>query len=396
MNSNRSFKDPPPAPPAAVASLEDLGDSWGEDPEEVFDRPTFIPEVPPTEAELIASSLSKNKPWIQPPTIVSKNTSKTASELEFNLDALGSPPPIPPRGPGRARPISVQNLPPYSAQQHLHDPFSKPTPPAALPFSGARSERSRVDGTAVPLLADDPLSFSDPDDLTIPSRESFPDDLDLDFEALRNPKMREPPPSPAVLPPEDEEPHTAPYSFDLDPIQKHHTPGQLRQPPPTPSPTNPLEDFTADLFGTEGMTPLPPMMGDTQDPRLRLSPTERLLREMRDKFALGDFSGALEAAESLIEQKKFLEEANRFAENCKSRLCSMYEAKLGAPGRIPRLVLPPEQVRWLSLDHRAGFILSCVDGYSTIEEILDVSGMPPLDTLRILYDLLQQKVIGIP
>ena len=60
------------------------------------------------------------------------------------------------------------------------------------------------------------------------------------------------------------------------------------------------------------------------------------------------------------------------------------------------MVLPPEQVRWLSLDHRAGFILSCVDGYSSIEEILDVSGMPQIDALRILHELLVQKVISVP
>jgi hypothetical protein len=52
-------------------------------------------------------------------------------------------------------------------------------------------------------------------------------------------------------------------------------------------------------------------------------------------------------------------------------------------------------VRWLSLDHRAGFVLSCVDGYSSIDEILDVSGMPPLDALRVLYELLQQRIIAV-
>jgi hypothetical protein len=121
-----------------------------------------------------------------------------------------------------------------------------------------------------------------------------------------------------------------------------------------------------------------------------------MLQEMRDKFALGDFSGSLKAAESLLERSPAHEEASRFADSCRSRLCGMYEAKLGSLTRVPRVVLPPEQVRWLSLDHRAGFILSCVDGYSSIEEILDVSGMPQIDALRILHELLVQKVISVP
>jgi hypothetical protein len=39
-------------------------------------------------------------------------------------------------------------------------------------------------------------------------------------------------------------------------------------------------------------------------------------------------------------------------------------------------------------------VLSHVDGNCSLEQILDVSGMPTLDTLRILYELLQQRVIG--
>jgi hypothetical protein len=53
-----------------------------------------------------------------------------------------------------------------------------------------------------------------------------------------------------------------------------------------------------------------------------------------------------------------------------------------------------EQLRWLSIDHRAGFLLSHVDGVSSLEMILDVSGMPLLDALKILAELQQQRVIS--
>ena len=54
-----------------------------------------------------------------------------------------------------------------------------------------------------------------------------------------------------------------------------------------------------------------------------------------------------------------------------------------------------EELRWLSLDHRAGFLLSFVDGSMSIEEVLDVSSMPELDVLRIMFELRQQGVIEI-
>ena len=42
----------------------------------------------------------------------------------------------------------------------------------------------------------------------------------------------------------------------------------------------------------------------------------------------------------------------------------------------PMVLVPRTQLRWLSIDHRAGFVLSLIDGSSTLEMILDVCGMP--------------------
>jgi hypothetical protein len=72
----------------------------------------------------------------------------------------------------------------------------------------------------------------------------------------------------------------------------------------------------------------------------------------------------------------------------------MYTARIGPMDRVPVVMVPREQLRWLSIDHRAGFLLSHIDGVSNLEMILDVSGMPTLDALRILCELQQQKVIS--
>ena len=54
-----------------------------------------------------------------------------------------------------------------------------------------------------------------------------------------------------------------------------------------------------------------------------------------------------------------------------------------------------DEIRWLSLDHRAGFLLSCVDGRMTVEELIDVSCMSELDALRILCDLRDRGAIAM-
>ncbi len=118
------------------------------------------------------------------------------------------------------------------------------------------------------------------------------------------------------------------------------------------------------------------------------------VREMHDRFSLGDYSGALVVAESLLDEDPDHDEAQKMAESCRVVLEQMYTARIGPLDRVAFVAVPREQLRWLSLDHRAGFVLSHVDGISSLEQILDVSGMPPLDALRILYELLQQRVIG--
>jgi len=116
--------------------------------------------------------------------------------------------------------------------------------------------------------------------------------------------------------------------------------------------------------------------------------------EMRERFSLGDYTGALEMSELILAQEADNLEAAECGENCRSVLEQMYAARLGPLDRVPMVVVPRTQMRWLSMDHRAGFILSLIDGSSSVELILDVCGMPKLDALRILQELVQQKIVA--
>lgn len=116
--------------------------------------------------------------------------------------------------------------------------------------------------------------------------------------------------------------------------------------------------------------------------------------EMRDRFALGDFTGALEAAEALVVEQPGNAEARAMVERCRTTLTRMFQARIGPLTRVPQVIVPPHQLRWLCIDHRAGFVLSLVDGMSSVEMILDLSGMPQFDTLRIVYELFQQRIIA--
>ncbi len=117
--------------------------------------------------------------------------------------------------------------------------------------------------------------------------------------------------------------------------------------------------------------------------------------EMQERFALGDYSGALVMAESMLDENPTHTEAREYADSCRAVLQQMYTARIGPLERIPVVDVAHDQLRWLSIDHRTGFILSLVDGISSLEMILDVCGMPPLDALRMLFELVQQRIISI-
>lgn len=119
------------------------------------------------------------------------------------------------------------------------------------------------------------------------------------------------------------------------------------------------------------------------------------ISEMKDRYAMGDFTGALVVAEGLLELDASDLDAQRYAQSCRDVLTQMYSARLGALSQRVRVAVPGDQIRWLSLDHRAGFVLSLIDGSSTVEELLDISGMNRLDALRILYTLFDQRVIAL-
>lgn len=118
-------------------------------------------------------------------------------------------------------------------------------------------------------------------------------------------------------------------------------------------------------------------------------------QSMKDKFAMGDFSGALELAEKILTDAPKDPEASSVAAKCREVLQDMYASRIAGLERVPQVIMGHDQIRWLSLDHRAGFMLSMIDGMCSVEDLLDVSGMQRLDALRIICGLLDQKVISV-
>ncbi len=59
----------------------------------------------------------------------------------------------------------------------------------------------------------------------------------------------------------------------------------------------------------------------------------------------------------------------------------------------PVVCITPAQLKRLPLDHRAGFLLSLMDGTVDLETLVEIAGMPREDALRIARDLFDSGVV---
>ncbi len=62
---------------------------------------------------------------------------------------------------------------------------------------------------------------------------------------------------------------------------------------------------------------------------------------------------------------------------------------------IPRLCMRASELVALPLDHRSGFLLSHIDGKRTVENVVDVSHLSPVDTLEAIGSLIALGAITI-
>lgn len=200
--------------------------------------------------------------------------------------------------------------------------------------------------------------------------------------------------TPTALPPSDVNLDSSSMEVELSPYELEVDDGVERPTHPAP----PDYEVTA-TKAVDGAIPLaaqlsPPKMpmDALVDDAVRRTQDQR--RSMRELEALGDFTGALDAAEAVLTDSPNDDDARALRERCRETLMKMYTARVGSFDRIPVVIVPAEQLRWMSIDQKAAFILHHVDGMSSLEMILDVSGMPRLDVLRILSDLVQQRVIS--
>jgi hypothetical protein len=68
--------------------------------------------------------------------------------------------------------------------------------------------------------------------------------------------------------------------------------------------------------------------------------------------------------------------------------------ELGGMGAVLTVTANSSAIRTMNLDHRAGFLLSMIDGVSSVEDLCDVSNMSMSETLSLLVDLKRRSLLA--
>jgi len=147
---------------------------------------------------------------------------------------------------------------------------------------------------------------------------------------------------------------------------------------------------------SQAPTPLPPPR--VKEPDSTSGEDEEiavLMRAVEELHQLGDFSGSLQLVEKVLQKQPNHPVAQDYLASNRKTLTHLYESKLGSVGSRPRVVLRPDEILWLNIDHRAGFLLSQIDGTLTVEDLYALSGMSRMETAKILAELLEDGVIEI-
>jgi len=248
--------------------------------------------------------------------------------------------------PGIVESTARMNVEELQSKVDLTKKGSRPTPAMHSPMVDAELERSRR-----------------PTPLMVVPGDGAPDDGG--FEPMENTPVGVGLPQPARLVPSPDD-----GSFD-----------ELQRTPVVVPP--------ADLFEEEPHPPTPARPAGDGDERVA-----SMLSGARQLHDQGTYEGSLWLCERVLAMDSDNADARALLEKNRAILLSQSKDQIGDLAAVPVIQIPQHEIMWHKLDHRAGFLLSRIDGQLSFEEVIDVSGMGEFEASRILSQLMALGVIG--
>jgi hypothetical protein len=287
---------------------------------------------------------------------------------------------------GAAAAVTSQPVPPPPAVAALAPPLPPAPPPPVAPVASHQAGSTVVYGGRAAPLPPAPAVASPNQTLVFagapvpqPVASSAPVPAHGPGQTMLFPSLSGPPPSPPPAPAP-----TISSAWD-------------EQVPERAAVIEVSSSTAPDAFAMLASQPLPPPEASPPTRKQKSHDEEELealLAGVKDLIELDDHTGAMDLlvkAQELAPNDPKVKEIRARSEQI---LITRYESKLGDLLRLPRVRLKQDEIIWLNLDHRAGFVLAQIDGTVSYEDLFAVCGMSRLDTARILAQLVDERVIA--
>ena len=115
----------------------------------------------------------------------------------------------------------------------------------------------------------------------------------------------------------------------------------------------------------------------------------------RSWCAAENYEGALELYQTAASLDPLRVELEGYVDLLRCRLVKIYRERIGDGSRVPKLLVPLDRITRFNLPTEAAFVLSLIDGRTSFDELLSVSGMGPFEALRIFVSLVDARIVGI-
>jgi hypothetical protein len=107
----------------------------------------------------------------------------------------------------------------------------------------------------------------------------------------------------------------------------------------------------------------------------------------------GEYDKAVTAADLALSEDPNSALAQKLVHRNREAIQSTFQNFLGDLQRQPQLARPLHELSTAPISPRAAFLLSRIDGSLSIDEILDVSGMPRVEAYRHLCQLFLRNIL---
>ncbi len=119
----------------------------------------------------------------------------------------------------------------------------------------------------------------------------------------------------------------------------------------------------------------------------------RLLELAGDWSEAGQLDKAVSAVDLALSEDPNSALGQKLITRNKDLVMSLFQSYLGNLDRMPQLARPLHELSSAPISPRAAFLLSRIDGTLSIDELLDVSGMPRLEAYRYLCQLFLRGIL---